>query len=118
MTDIDKLRGHDFFPSEEDLNAIPNLYATEEVPVKDKIVHLHYFVGSCDWWIVELGEHRGLAFGYANLGDPYSAEWGYISMNELRGIYVRTAGLPVVVERDLFWVPTVASSVEGIPTDV
>jgi hypothetical protein len=73
-------RGHDFWPPAEVLEAIPALYATEDVAERDKIVHLHYFVGGCDWWVVELDsiERPQLAFGYVCLGDPQMAEWGYI----------------------------------------
>ncbi len=47
---------------------------------------LHYFIGGCDWWIVEKDadpDHAGQvqAFGVADLG--MGAELGYISIPEL-----------------------------------
>jgi hypothetical protein len=59
-------RGHDSWPAPKVLAAIPALYATEEVAAADKVVHLHYFVGGCDWWVVEVDsiERPHLAFGY------------------------------------------------------
>jgi hypothetical protein len=39
-------RGHDFWPPAEVVAAIPALYVTDEVGERDKIVHLHYFVGA------------------------------------------------------------------------
>ena len=52
------------------------------------IVHLHYFIGACDWYITERdvdtdGEGQIQAFGLANLG--YGAELGYISIKEIIG---------------------------------
>jgi hypothetical protein len=96
-------RGHDFLPGWEDLTAIPQLYATEDVPLADKVIHLHFFLGSCDWYIAEIDDGSWLAFGYANLGDPQNAEWGYVSLPELEAVRVG----PWVVERDLAWTPRV-----------
>ena len=47
------------------------------------IVHLHYFIGNCHWWITELDIKDGVsqAFGLASLG--YEPELGYISITEL-----------------------------------
>jgi Protein of unknown function (DUF2958) len=97
-------RGHDFWPPADVLAAIPALYASEEIPAADKIVHLHYFVGGCDWWVVELdsAERPQLAFGYVCLGDPQMAEWGYIGLDELAEIYRPPL---LIVERDLHWAP-------------
>lgn len=78
-----ELRGHDFWPSTEVLQAIPPLYGTERTPERDKVVHLHYFSGRCDWWVLELDQAGRLAFGFACLGDPAMAEWGYINLHEL-----------------------------------
>ena len=49
-------------------------------------VHLHYFVGSCDWYITERdsdpdGQGQVQAFGLADLG--YGSELGYISIKEI-----------------------------------
>ena len=50
------------------------------------IVHLHYFVGGCDWWIIERdsdpdGEGQIQAFGIADLG--HGGELGYINIPEI-----------------------------------
>ena len=50
------------------------------------LAHLHYFIGGCDWWIVEKDadpDQAGQvqAFGIADLG--MGAELGYISIPEL-----------------------------------
>lgn len=112
----DRLRGHSFLPDAATLATIPAIYGTEDTPCAEKIVHLHYFVGACDWYVVELDAETGEAFGYANLGDDQNAEWGYISLAELSTISVpafrfgdATVRLPV--ERDLHWTPGPAAAV-------
>jgi hypothetical protein len=53
----------------------------------ESIVYLHYFLGGSDWYITEKDRVGGVAqaFGYAILnGDTQNAEWGYISITELR----------------------------------
>lgn len=105
-THADRLRGHDFYPSVEALDSIPRLYATEKTPLAEKVVWLHYFVGACDWYVMELGEDRRIAFGWADMGDPQNAELGYVDLVELRGIVVKhPMGFEVAVERDLHWKP-------------
>jgi hypothetical protein len=106
------IRGHDFYPPQAELAALPPLYATEATPLGDKRIGLHYFAGSCDWWVIELDQESMLAFGYACLGDPVCAEFGYIDLSELCGLRLRSAYS--VIERDLHWTPrTVAEA--GLP---
>lgn len=72
------------------VDAMPKTYATKDTPTEDKIAHLHYFTGACDWFIVEKdkGQLDGVppqsqAWGFANLGDDENAETGYISLHEV-----------------------------------
>jgi hypothetical protein len=75
------------------ITAMPQTY-DQDGKGDEAIVSLHYFTGSCDWFITEkdkgTDEERAAdtveqqqAFGYANLGDPNNAELGYISIVEL-----------------------------------
>ncbi|MFE7172618.1 DUF2958 domain-containing protein [Streptomyces sp. NPDC057616] len=92
-------RGHDFYPTLGQRAAIPPLYSTEDTPVPDKIVHLHYFGAGCmDWFVTELDPTCGLAFGWAHITD---SEWGYVLLPELESI----AYCGLVIERDLHWDP-------------
>ncbi len=108
-----KQRGHHFYPRQADLAAIPALYSTEDLPLGDRIVWLHYFTGSADWWVVEFNPSTGQAFGYACLGDPDMAEWGTFHLPELEELYLAVVNTPepqrlwppVIVERDLWWDP-------------
>jgi hypothetical protein len=63
---------------------------------KEAVAHLHYFRGSCDWYITEKdSETEQLqAFGTADLG--YGPEFGYISIQEL---------IENEVELDLYFQP-------------
>ena len=97
-------------PTKEELDKLPRLYETEEVPIGEKMICLHFFIGNCDWYITE---HDGndLFWGYAILGDPEMAEWGYISFRELRQLKIRPG---IEVDRDLYWNPRKASEVDKI----
>jgi hypothetical protein len=73
-------------PKPARLARIPALYATENVPTKDKIVHLHFFISGCDWYITEF-DGEDTFFGFAILNnDTQNAEWGYCSFSELQSI--------------------------------
>jgi hypothetical protein len=101
-------RGHPFFPSAD--ADLPPLYATEAIPAADKIVRVHYFIGGCDWWLIEYDPCDGTAFGYACLGDPGCAEWGYVHLAELEEVSVD--GGRQLVERDLDWTPLPVSELD------
>lgn len=67
------------------------------------MVHLHYFIQGCDWYITERdsGTEQLQAFGKANLG--FGGELGYISIVEL---------LEVGAELDLHWSPKTLSEIK------
>lgn len=86
-------------PTQQRLDQIPRLYETEDIPLADKLVHLHFFIGGCDWYIVEY-DGDDTFFGYAILnGDIVNAEWGYISFSELKSIKIGFAE----IDCDLYW---------------
>jgi hypothetical protein len=74
-------------PNEERLAAIPPLYESESIPLKEKTIHLHFFIGGCDWYIAEYDDDD-LFFEYAILNDMQNAEWGYVSFSELKSINI------------------------------
>lgn len=76
-------------PTRERLDKIPRLYDTEKVPVEEKLILLHFFIGACDWYVAEF-DGEDTFWGYAILnGDLQNAEWGYFSFAELRDITVK-----------------------------
>jgi hypothetical protein len=97
-------------PSNDNLSKIPNLYETEKISLKNKIIHLHFFIGGCDWYIAEF-DGDDIFFGFAILnGDHLNAEWGYISFSELKSINVSG----IEIDNDLYWKPQKASKINNI----
>jgi hypothetical protein len=97
-------------PSEDRLATIPRLYETEHIPLQEKVIHLHFFIGACDWYICEF-DGEDLFFGFAILNNDYqNAEWGYISFNELKEINIRG----IEIDNDLHWKVRPANEVEKI----
>lgn len=98
-------------PTKAQLGQIPGLYSTEDVPIPDKIIYLHFFIGGCDWYISEYdGTDR--FFGFAILNDDFEmAEWGYISFKELQAIKVNGW---LEIDCDLHWQTRRASEIDRI----
>ena len=107
-------------PTKSALTKIPRLYETEDVPAKDKIIWMHFFLGGSDWFICEFdGEDTFFGFVCLN-GWTDCAEWGYISFRELKELKVKAlisingkkAGfMPLEVDRDINWTPKKASEI-------
>ena len=74
-------------PTPEQLAKIPKLYETEKLPLKDEPIYIHFFIGGCDWFISGY-DGKDLFFGYAIIGNPIFAEWGYVSFGELKQIRI------------------------------
>lgn len=107
-------------PPKEILDQIPPLYDTEKMQttIDDITIHVHFFVGSCDWWVAEY-DGDDLFWGFCHLGDDDCAEWGYVSFSELKSIGesglavpITDANtgqligrLPLMVEYDEYWRP-------------
>ena len=100
-------------PNKERLAKIPKLYETENTPLNDKMIHLHFFIGGCDWYIAEY-DGDDLFFGFAILNNDYEmAEWGYISFGELRAINI-DGWLEIDCELEEFWEVKRAIEIEKI----
>ena len=101
-------------PTEKRLSKIPRLYETEGVELKDKLVYLHFFIGSSDWYITEF-DGEDTFWGYAILnGDDQMAEWGYVSFTELKEIKVGYVEIDCELEK--FWRIKPASEIDNIKT--
>lgn len=97
-------------PTAEELAQLPRLYKTEGFAAIDKIIVMHFFFGSCDWYAVEF-DGEDTFFGFAILNnDLHCAEWGYFSLAELEAINLND----FEVDRDLYWQPCPAGSIERI----
>ncbi len=101
-------------PTQKRLDKIPRLNETDDIPLKDKLIHLHFFIFGSDWYIAEY-DGEDLFFGYAILnGDTQCAEWGYISFAELKDINI--GGIEVDCEKETFWRIKPASEIAAIRT--
>ena len=100
-------------PSKERLAGVPKLYETEYIPLKDKLIYLHFFVGACDWYIAEY-DGEDLFWGFAILNNDYvNAEWGYCSFNEFKALKL-DSGLEIDCEIEKTWRIRKASEIEKI----
>ena len=98
-------------PTKEELEKIPTFYSTEEVPLKEKMIYMHFFIGGCDWYVAEYSPEEKCFFGFAILNNDYEmAEWGYFSLDELCSLKVSF----LEVDRDLYWTPKKAIEIEKI----
>jgi len=99
-------------PLQERLDKIPRLYETEHLPLKEKLIYLHFFIGGSDWFIAEY-DGDDLFFGYAILnGDYQCAEWDYVSFKELKSIKVEW--LEIDCELEGFWEIKKAAEIPSI----
>lgn len=67
------------------INSMPITYEQDGLG-DDAIIHLHYFLNGCDWYITEKDIEGGVlqAYGFAILnGDLRNAEMGYISISDI-----------------------------------
>jgi len=68
------------------MDSIPNLYETDGIPFEQKMIHQKWSIPQIGfyWLIAEIDDAGEEAFGYANLNNDTMAEWGYISIAELK----------------------------------
>jgi len=98
-------------PSDAELAKIPAFYSSEETPLKEKMIHMHFFIGGCDWYAAEYSPEEKCFFGFAILNnDLQNAEWGYFSLDELASLKVKF----LEVDRDLHFAPCKAIEIEKI----
>jgi len=99
-------------PTQERLSKIPKLYETEEVPLKEKLIYLHFFIFGSDWYVCEFDGHD-LFWGYAILNNDFvMAEWGLIPFKELKDISIN--GIEIDCELEEHFPIQKASGIEKI----
>lgn len=98
-------------PTEKQLAKLPVFYSTEDVPLKEKKIVMHFFFSGCDWYITEYSKEENMFFGFSILNnDLQNAEWGYIDFDELKSIKVKF----LEVDRDIHWTVVKAIDVPNI----
>jgi hypothetical protein len=99
-------------PTKDRLSGIPRLYETEHIPLEDKEIHLHFFIGGCDWYVAEY-DGEDIFFGFAILNNDFqNAEWGYCSFSELKSIKI--GWLEVDCEVEEIWKVRKSSAIDKI----
>lgn len=83
------------------VQTLPKLHERQD----EQLAALHFFSGGCDWYVTAAEFYEGDldVYGWANLGDPDCAEYGYLSLSELRR--------HPQVEIDLYFTPTPMSQI-------
>ena len=82
--------------------AIPPLYSTQEMSIKNKLIVAKFFSPYNGWtWYVTEGCKEEYGWLFFGLVDGFEREWGYFTLEELS---ISKNGLPLV-ERDLYWTP-------------
>jgi hypothetical protein len=100
-------------PTKARLQKIPKLYETEDTPLEEKWIYLHFFLAGCDWFVAEF-DGEDLFWGFAILNNDYEmAEWGYISFRELKELET-CHGFEVDCELPEYWEVTKARDIEKI----
>ncbi len=89
-------------PDKKRLDKIPRLYETKHIPLKEKSIHLHFFIRDTDFFICEY-DGKDTFWGFVVLnGDLEMAEWGYINFSELQSIETGN-GLEIDCETENLW---------------
>ena len=98
-------------PTREQLQQLPRLKETENISPEDKVVHLHFQVDHCHWWVMEWDGHDTF-FGFVQLyGSSQYAEFGYFTLSEL--LEIKVSGCIEIVN-DPFWIPRPVKDVSMI----
>ena len=96
-------------PTENQLSKLPELYSSGHLPIMEKVIHMHFFLGGCDWYAAEYDKDIQDFFVILN-NDYAMAEWGYFNFVELCELKVQY----VEVDRDIHFTPVKANCIEKI----
>lgn len=95
-------------PTAKQLAKIPALYATESIPLASRLVFMHFFMGSYDFYAVEYDPKNEVFFGFVNLNG--NGEWGYVSLKEMKDLHVQG----MEMDREIRWKVIPAGEIPGI----
>ena len=100
-------------PTPYRLSQIPKLYETDPVSLRNKLIHLHFFLADSDWYVAEF-DGKDTFWGFVILnGDYVNAEWGYFSFSELRRIRMN-GWMEIDCELERHWKVRPASQIDKI----
>jgi hypothetical protein len=88
--------------TEEIKKRLPKLYATESIPLKDKVCVCKFFTPWTywTWYVVEGSQQEDGDWLFWGLVHGDEKEWGYFLLNEMEAI---RGPFGLKIERDLYW---------------
>jgi hypothetical protein len=99
-------------PTESELAQMCGASESTEMPLEDRVIHMHFFREGRDWYLTEYDSFRRTFFGlFVPDKDYRNARWGHFSLDELERGGTLT-GQEVV--RNLDWTPKRAFEVDRI----
>lgn len=107
-------------PLEEQLAAIPLLHATIPIHPRKKIVHIHFYSESLDFYGVEYAPKAELFFGFV-AGPKNDPRYKEASLNNWKGFSIESAtqlAYPETLEHDTEWQPTPAEKINKIKSEM
>lgn len=85
--------------TEDIIKALPSLYATDNIPLEDKMVICKFFLPGTYWrWFVFEGQAEEDDFCFFGMVYGHEKEMGYFYLSELRNL---RDSVGIAVERDL-----------------
>ena len=100
-------------PTARRLSEIPKLYETDPISIRNKLIHLHFFLTDSDWYVAEF-DGDDTFWGFAILNNDFrNSEWGCFSFTELRRLRMKD-WLEVDCELERHWKVRPASQIDKI----
>lgn len=100
-------------PTARRLSEIPKLYETDPISIRNKLIHLHFFLTDSDWYVAEF-DGDDTFWGFAILNNDFrNSEWSYFSFSELRRLRMKD-WLEVDCELERHWKVRPASQIDKI----
>ena len=99
-------------PTFKQLKVLPSTEEARSVKPEDRIIHMHFFLGGCDWYAAGFDPDTHLLYGFVILNSDYECgEWGDFSFDELIGARAHKI---LEIDRDLYWTPKRAINIDNI----
>lgn len=106
--------------TKEEMQKLPQLYATEKTPLEEKKAIVHFFGGPVDFYAVEFDPEEGLFWGLVKYAGN-EGEWGYFSAEDILSVLIPISVLGrrvpggLHLERDLHFNGTIpANAMPGV----
>lgn len=99
-------------PSKERLEKIPRFHKTRKIPLKDRLVYLHFFIRGFNWYVFEF-DGKDLFWGYTILYD-FASEDVLFSFEALKVLKTEDESVEVDCETADKWMIRKLSEIDEI----